>query len=147
MVLNRKLFTFIVSLNIVGLVLAILGKWNYPRRYTGALVLGNLVTAILARNELFGRLLYLLTNMLFAKVCIGKGCSLTSFSRSEIAVDSLVVPSRLHFYPPTPWRRPFGLRGVCFCVAYLPLGPDIQDRKSTRLNSSHAIPSRMPSSA
>lgn len=71
MVTNRKFFTFIISLNIVGLVLAILGKWQYPRKYTGALVLGNLLTAILARNELFGRLLYLITNTLFAKVCIG----------------------------------------------------------------------------
>ncbi len=48
------------------------------------------------------------------------------FSCSEIAVDPLVVPSRLYFYPPTPRRRPFGLRHVCFCVAYLPLGPIIQ---------------------
>ncbi len=70
MATSRKFFTLIVTLNIVGLVLAILGKWQYPRKYTGALVLGNLVTAILARNELFGRLLYLLTNT-FAKVCIG----------------------------------------------------------------------------
>ncbi|KAF8270492.1 hypothetical protein EI94DRAFT_1571427 [Lactarius quietus] len=63
----RKFFTFIVSLNIVGLILAILGTWEYPRKYTGAMVLGNLLAAILARNELFGRLLYLITNTLFAK--------------------------------------------------------------------------------
>ncbi|KAH9036141.1 hypothetical protein EDB85DRAFT_2210343 [Lactarius pseudohatsudake] len=63
----RKFFTFIVSLNIVGLILAILGTWQYPRKYAGALVLGNLLAAVLARNELFGRLLYLLANMLFAK--------------------------------------------------------------------------------
>jgi hypothetical protein len=66
----RKFFTFIISLNIVGLVLAILGTWQYPRKYTGALVLGNLLAAILARNEFFGRLLYLIANTLFAKVCI-----------------------------------------------------------------------------
>ena len=128
MITIRKFFTFIISLNIVGLTLAILGTWQYPRKYTGALVLGNLVTAILARNELFGRLLYLLTNMLFAKVCIGDGVpwALTFFSCSETAVDPLVVPSRLYFYPPTPWRRPFGMRHVCFCVAYLPLGPNVQ---------------------
>ncbi|KAH9050945.1 hypothetical protein EDB83DRAFT_2507205 [Lactarius deliciosus] len=64
----RKFFTFVVSLNIVGLILAILGTWKYPRKYAGALVLGNLLAAVLARNELFGRLLYLLANMLFAKV-------------------------------------------------------------------------------
>lgn len=42
--------------------------WHYPRRYTGALVLGNLLVAIMVRNELFGRLLYLIVNTCFAKV-------------------------------------------------------------------------------
>ena len=46
-------------------------SWARGWKYTDALVLGNLGTAILGRNELFGRLLYLLTNMLFAKVCTG----------------------------------------------------------------------------
>lgn len=129
-IIIRKFFTFIVSLNIVGLILAILGTWQYPRKYTGALVLGNLVAAILARNELFGRLLYLLTNMLFAKVCIvvllaHRGSDVVSHVLKS-AVDPLVVPSRLYFYPPTPWRCSFGLRHVCFCVAYLPFGHNIQ---------------------
>jgi len=43
--------------------------WHYPRKYTGALVLGNLLAAIMMRNELFGRLLYLIVNTCFAKVC------------------------------------------------------------------------------
>jgi hypothetical protein len=64
----RKLFTFIVLLNIVGLTLAIMDVWPYPRNYSDALALGNLLTAILVRNELFGRFLYLLVNKLFAKV-------------------------------------------------------------------------------
>ncbi|KAA1470570.1 hypothetical protein DENSPDRAFT_818230 [Dentipellis sp. KUC8613] len=63
----RKFYTFIVLVNGIGLLLAIIGTWQYPRRYTGALVLGNLLTAILMRNELFGRLLYLIVNTLFAK--------------------------------------------------------------------------------
>ncbi|KNZ74883.1 hypothetical protein J132_05882 [Termitomyces sp. J132] len=63
----RKLFTFVVSLNIVGVILAATGKWQYPRHYSGACVLGNLLVAILMRNELFGRLLYLIVNTLFAK--------------------------------------------------------------------------------
>lgn len=41
---------------------------KYPRNYTGAFILGNLLSAILVRNELFGRFLYLLVNTLFAKV-------------------------------------------------------------------------------
>jgi hypothetical protein len=64
----RKLFTFIVLLNIVGLTLAIMDVWPYPRNYSDALALGNLLTAILVRNELFGRFLYLLVNKLFARV-------------------------------------------------------------------------------
>lgn len=63
----RKFFTFVMALNITGIILAATGKWQYPRHYTGACVLGNLLTAILMRNELFGRFLYLVVNTLFAK--------------------------------------------------------------------------------
>ncbi|TFK74013.1 hypothetical protein BDN72DRAFT_854377 [Pluteus cervinus] len=63
----RKFFTFVMTMNLIALFLAIIGKWNYPRKYTGAFVLGNLQIAILMRNELFGRLLYLVVNALFAK--------------------------------------------------------------------------------
>jgi len=54
--------------NLVGILLAALNVWVYARKYTGALVLGNLFTAILIRNELFGRILYLILNTIFAKV-------------------------------------------------------------------------------
>lgn len=64
----RKLFTFIVLLNIVGLTLAIMDVWPYPRNYSDALALGNLLTAIIVRNELLVRFLYLLVNKLFARV-------------------------------------------------------------------------------
>ncbi len=67
-IIIRKFFTFIVLLNIAGLIVAIMDVWPYPRNYADALVLGNLLTAILVRNELFGRLFYLLVNKLFAKV-------------------------------------------------------------------------------
>ncbi|KAI0294406.1 hypothetical protein BC826DRAFT_1091639 [Russula brevipes] len=63
----RIFFTFIVSLNLVGLILTTKDVWQYPRVHTDALVLGNLLAAILVRNELFGRFLYLSVNMLFAK--------------------------------------------------------------------------------
>jgi hypothetical protein len=64
----RKFFTIIVVLNLIGLILAIKGVWQYPRSYSSPLCLGNLLVAILVRNELFGRVLYLLVNKLFAKV-------------------------------------------------------------------------------
>ncbi|KAG6857207.1 hypothetical protein H0H87_008273 [Tephrocybe sp. NHM501043] len=84
----RKFFTFVISLNIVGLVLALTGTWQYPRHYSGACVLGNLLVAILMRNELFGRLLYLFVNTVFAKVenlhslhlgGIHSGCAVSGF--------------------------------------------------------------------
>lgn len=57
-----------MAFNLTGLGLAIAGVWTYPRDYTGGFVLGNLLMAILMRNELFGRFLYLVVNTLFAKV-------------------------------------------------------------------------------
>ncbi|PFH52108.1 hypothetical protein AMATHDRAFT_140692 [Amanita thiersii Skay4041] len=63
----RKFFAMVVTCNAVGLILAITGVWKYAREYTGACVLGNLLMAILMRNELFGRCLYLIVNTLFAK--------------------------------------------------------------------------------
>ncbi|KAJ7594973.1 hypothetical protein C8J56DRAFT_1044688 [Mycena floridula] len=63
----RKFFTSILVMNIVAFILGVTGVWIYPQRYTGAFVLGNLFAAILVRNELFGRVLYLIVNALFAK--------------------------------------------------------------------------------
>ena len=67
---NRKLFTFVVTLNVVGLVFAASGHFPYADRWTSAMALGNLNFAILMRNELFGRFLYLFVNTCFAKVAI-----------------------------------------------------------------------------
>ena len=50
----------------------------------------------------------------------------------------LVASVLLSFWTVTVQRR-----GLCLVLA----GEEEQDRKSTRLNSSHIIPSRMPSSA
>lgn len=56
----RKFFTFVVSFNITGIVLAALGRFPYAEDHMGALVLGNLLCAILMRNELFLRFLYII---------------------------------------------------------------------------------------
>ncbi|KAI9428709.1 hypothetical protein H4582DRAFT_2091236 [Lactarius indigo] len=63
----RKLFTFVFTLNMIGIGLAVSGHFPYAERYTGAMALGNLNFAILMRNELFGRFLYLFVNTCFAK--------------------------------------------------------------------------------
>ncbi|KAI9457759.1 hypothetical protein BJY52DRAFT_1374377 [Lactarius psammicola] len=63
----RKLFTFVFSLNMIGIGMAASGHFPYAEKYTGAMALGNLNFAILMRNELFGRFLYLFVNTCFAK--------------------------------------------------------------------------------
>lgn len=54
----RKFFTFVTLLNLTGIILAALNRFKYAENHLGALVLGNLLCAILFRNELFMRILY-----------------------------------------------------------------------------------------
>ncbi|KAF2439253.1 hypothetical protein P171DRAFT_397655 [Karstenula rhodostoma CBS 690.94] len=54
----RKFFTLVTLLNMTGIILAALGRFPYAENHLGALVLGNLLCAILFRNELFLRVLY-----------------------------------------------------------------------------------------
>jgi hypothetical protein len=56
----RKFFTFVTLLNLTGIILAARGRFKYAEDHLGALVLGNLLTAILMRNELWMRFLYLI---------------------------------------------------------------------------------------
>jgi hypothetical protein len=55
----KKFFTFVTLLNLVGIIMAALGRFRYANEHLGALVLGNLLMAILMRNELFLRCLYI----------------------------------------------------------------------------------------
>ncbi len=57
----RRFFVLVTTLNLVGIVLAAVGKFPYADDHLGALVLGNLLCAILMRNELFLRFLYLIS--------------------------------------------------------------------------------------
>ncbi|KAF7791249.1 hypothetical protein EIP86_002263 [Pleurotus ostreatoroseus] len=63
----RKLFTITFTLNMIGLGLAASGHWPYAIKYNGAMAVANFNFAILMRNEIFGRLLYLFVNTCFAK--------------------------------------------------------------------------------
>lgn len=54
----RKFFTFVTLLNLTGIILAALDRFPYAKDHLGALVLGNLLCAVLFRNELFLRCLY-----------------------------------------------------------------------------------------
>jgi len=55
----RKFFTFVTLLNLTGIIMAALNRFHYAEDHLGALVLGNLLCAILFRNELFMRFLYM----------------------------------------------------------------------------------------
>ncbi len=55
----RMFFTFTVLINLVGIILAALHRFSYAEKHLGAMALGNLLCAILFRNELWMRLLYL----------------------------------------------------------------------------------------
>lgn len=57
----RKFFTFVTLLNLTGIILAALDRFPYAKNHLGALVLGNLLCAVLFRNELFMRFLYTIT--------------------------------------------------------------------------------------
>ncbi|KAF8714714.1 hypothetical protein RHS03_00117, partial [Rhizoctonia solani] len=72
----RKFYTFVVTLNGIGIVLAGIGRFEYAVNHSGALVLGNLLCAVMMRNELFLRFLFLIANTCFAKwppLCIRLG--------------------------------------------------------------------------
>ena len=56
----RKFFTFVTLLNLTGIILTAVGRFPYAENHLGALVLGNLLCAILMRNELFLRFLYII---------------------------------------------------------------------------------------
>ena len=57
----RKFFVFVTLLNLTGIVLAACGRFSYAENHLGALVLGNLLMAVLMRNELFLRFLYIIS--------------------------------------------------------------------------------------
>jgi hypothetical protein len=119
-----KFFTFIVTLNVIGIFLAIFNVWRYPRNYTSAFVLGNLLVAILMRNELFGRFLYLVVNTLFAKVSLvyfNRFLAQLTLTIDQSAVDSIEVPSGLYLGSSTLGRHSLWMcyvrtsGGRCLC--------------------------------
>lgn len=65
----RKFFIFITLLNLTGIIMATLNRFPYATNHLGALVLGNLLCAILFRNELFLRLLYTISIYGLRSVC------------------------------------------------------------------------------
>ncbi|KAK0480920.1 hypothetical protein IW261DRAFT_1398516 [Armillaria novae-zelandiae] len=63
----RRFFTVALLFNFISLICAATRTWEYPRNYTGAWILGNLLFSVLVRTELFTRFLYLVLCSAFAK--------------------------------------------------------------------------------
>lgn len=100
MILYRKLFTFVFTLNMIGIGLAASGHWPYAIQFNGAMALGNLNFAVLMRNEVFGRCLYLFVNTFFAKVCRLFYPLRPSYTNCYFyLVDPFKIPSGLHVRP------------------------------------------------
>lgn len=73
--LSRKFFTFTFGLNMIGLVLAASGHFPYGVKYSGTIVVANFNFAILMRNEVFGRFLYLFVNTQWPPLWFRLGCT------------------------------------------------------------------------
>lgn len=65
----RKFFTFVTLLNLAGIIMAALNRFPYAENHLGALVLGNLLCAVLFRNELWMRFLYTISIYGLRSVC------------------------------------------------------------------------------
>ena len=96
---TRKLFTLVIALNAVGIAFAASGHFQYAEKWTTAMALGNLNCAILMRNELFGRFLYLFVNTCFAKVTIPVLYRCSGYGTYRSSVDTLMVETWLYVYP------------------------------------------------
>ena len=56
--LPMQLFTFVFTLNMVGIFVACIHHFPYAEHHGAALALGNIVSAVACRNELFLRYLF-----------------------------------------------------------------------------------------
>lgn len=65
--LYRCFFTVFFTLNAVGCGLTLAHKWDIGREYVATFSLSNIVIAILARNEVFLRILYTFFRLLFSR--------------------------------------------------------------------------------
>ena len=79
----------------IGIGLAASGHFPYAEKYGSAMAFGNLNFAILMRNELFGRFLYLFVNTCFAKVAIALVHPLVRGTH-HLLVDAIMVETRLY---------------------------------------------------
>jgi hypothetical protein len=112
----RKFFTFIILFNLTGIIMTALGRFPYAENHLGAVVLGNLLSAILFRNELWMRFLY------FVAIYGLKSVSCGPFSSNRPSANQLylVGPAARqvcgYFRLAARWWNPFGMCSIRRCV-------------------------------
>lgn len=104
----RKFFTFVTLLNLTGIIMAALGRFPYADNHLGALVLGNLLGAILMRNELFLRFLYIIAIYGLRSVRRFLHHPHRAVNK-DLIVGSIEYQAGSHFGFATCWRHPFGM--------------------------------------
>lgn len=111
----RKLFTFVTLLNLTGIILAALGKFPYAVNHLGALVLGNLLCAILFRTEVWMRGMYLICIYGTKWVCYHPPYLFAKFSDQTILVGTVANKIRRDVFSAACRRHSFRLRALwCF---------------------------------
>lgn len=106
----RKFFTIVTLLNLAGIIMAALGRFPYAESHLGALVLGNLLCAILMRNELFLRFLYVIAIYGLRSVCPFVYRSHDVLLIMVSLVGSIEHQAGSNFNSATRRRHPFGMR-------------------------------------
>lgn len=106
----RKFFTIVTLLNLAGIIMAALGRFPYAENHLGALVLGNLLCAILMRNELFLRFLYMIAIYGLRSVCPFVYHSRDVLLIIVSLVGSIENQAGSNFNSATRRRNPFGMR-------------------------------------
>ena len=99
----------------IGLGLAASGHFPYAVKYSGAMVVANFNFAILMRNEIFGRLLYLFVNTCFAKVCLIFGLLLPfAYSSFHAIVGTSQIQIGMHLSASASRWYPLGLCNIWY---------------------------------
>jgi hypothetical protein len=107
----RKFFTFIILLNLAGIIMTALGRFPYAENHLGALVLGNLLSAVLFRNELWMRFLYLVAiyGLRGVSTCFCTGGTLAN----QKLVSGLHCASSMRLPPPCSMLEVYILDAHC----------------------------------
>jgi hypothetical protein len=112
----RRFFTFITLLNLAGIIMAALGRFSYAENHLGALVLGNLLCAILMRNELWIRFLYMVA--IYGLHVSTSVLTIITPLTILLLVGSTMRQTRRYISSTACWRHPFRMRTLWCCVSW-----------------------------